>query len=232
MGKYGILENYERLGAGIVEFALDDYKTTVKSLAFYHRKIERMLITGFKPQKRGERFCDICLDIYGRIRNLNEIEKFLTGEWVTQLTSLDTASLLKQLKEILKQKGYKVNIMGLTVTTDEKGVIVYAKEMEGKNGNKFTLYSLGVSSKDFNGNYVSGFIQCAFKKGVVLANKAKIKINRAFFIVNKGSDGKCYTKLMITDFVILDSGETAMNEADNYIKIADGVLDDLDDPFL
>ena len=32
MRNYGILENYESLGTGIVEFALDDYASTVKRL--------------------------------------------------------------------------------------------------------------------------------------------------------------------------------------------------------
>jgi hypothetical protein len=230
MGKYGLLENYELLGTGVVEFALDDYRTTIKSLGYYYTKIEASLEDDYKPRRRGERFCDICYDIYRRIRNLNDIERFMTSAWVTQLTSLDTKYLFQHVQQRLIEKGYKVKIMGLTVTTDDKGVIVYAKELDGKNG-KFTVYSLGVSSKDTEGKYINGYVQCLFKKGTVLANKAKIKINRSFFVVNKGTDGKTYPKLMITDFDILESGETAMDEADNYIKIADGAFDD-DTPFL
>ena len=88
--------------------------------------------------------------------------------------------------------------MGLTVKSDDKGVMVFANEKEGANG-KYTLYSIGVSSKNTNGGYNSGYINVRFKKGVEVANKSKIKINNAFYVVNKSGD-KSYVSLMITDF--------------------------------
>ena len=95
--------------------------------------------------------------------------------------------------------------MSIKVTTDEKGVMVFANEKEGANG-KYTLYSIGVSSKDQNNQWVSGFISVRFKKGVSVPNKTKIKINNAFYTVSKSGD-KTYVSLMITDFVSLDNGE-------------------------
>lgn len=96
--------------------------------------------------------------------------------------------------------------MGLTVKSDDKGVKVFANEKEGANG-KYTLYSIGVSSKDANGNWVSGYINVRFKKGVEVANKSKIKINNAFYVVNKSGD-RSYVSLMITDFDVLEGGES------------------------
>lgn len=95
--------------------------------------------------------------------------------------------------------------MGLTVKSDDKGVMVFANEKDGANG-KYTLYSIGVSSKNQNNEWVSGFINVRFKKGVSVPNKTKIKINNAFYTVTKSGD-KTYVSLMITDFDSLDNGD-------------------------
>ena len=118
--------------------------------------------------------------------------------------------------------------MGLVVTTDDKGVRVYASEKEGQNG-KFMTYSVGVNSKNQDGNWVNGYINCRFKKGVSVANKSKIKIKSSFFVAAK-SGGKTYTHLMITDFDVLEAGETSGDGADEFISIPDSV--DEEAPFL
>ena len=202
MRNYGILENYESLGTGIVEFALDDYASTVKSLCRHYQKLEKYLDEGTKAVKHHQRVGDICRAIYDRIRNLNEIERFLTSDWVKHLTTVDIEYVFRELKKRLREKGYKVNTMGLVVTSDDKGVKIYANEKESANG-KFTAYSLGINSKNPNGEWVNGYINCKFKKGVSVANKSKIKIKSAFFVATKGGN-KSYTHLMITDFEILE----------------------------
>ena len=224
----GLLENYKELGVGIIEFALDDYVSTVKSLQTYYKKLERGLEEGFKARKYHERVGDVCCEIYHRIRNLNDIESFLTGDWVKKLTDMDVDLLFRETKNKLRKKGYKVGLMGLTVTTDDKGVKIYANEKEGPNG-KFTSYSLGVSSKNQSGEWVNGYVNCRFKKGVSVANKAKIKINSAFFVASKSGD-RTYTHLMITDFDVLDAGESAVQDADDFMKIPEGTDDEV--PFL
>lgn len=226
--KYGLLENYRDLGVGIIEFALDDYVSTVKSLGTYYRKLDRCFEDGFKAKKMHQRMGDVCLDIFHRIQNLNDIEKFLTGDWVRTLTSLDVDMLFRETKRKLKKKGYKVGLMGLSVKSDDKGVIIFANEKEGDHG-KYTLYSIAVSSKNKEGSWVNGYISCRFKNGVVVPNKAKIKINNAFYTVTKSGD-KTYVSLMITDFDFLDSGESSGNAADEFIKIPDNVDEEV--PFL
>ena len=114
--------------------------------------------------------------------------------------------------------------MGLTVSTDEKGVMVFANEKDGQNG-KYTLYSIGVSSKNQNNEWVSGFISVRFKKGVEVANKSKIKINNGFYTVSK-SNGKTYTSIMITDFDVLEEGEPKADE-DGWVKMDDSAGSDL-----
>ena len=92
--------------------------------------------------------------------------------------------------------------MGLTVSTDDKGVMVFANEKEGANG-KYTLYSIGVSSKGQDGKYTNGYIPVRFKKGVTVANKTKIKFKDAFFTAYKAGE-KTYTNLMIWNFEDMD----------------------------
>lgn len=227
MGKYGLLENYKMLGAGVVEFALDDYKGTVKSLMTYYAKLDKALESRERPKKHHLRVGDICSDIYRRIQNLNEIERFLTGNWVEHLTTLDANYLFKELKKRLREKGYRIDIMSLQVTTDDNGITVFAKKKEGSYGS-FMTYSVGVSSKNKDGGWLNSYIQCRFKKDVVdVPNKTRIKINRAFFNVYKSGD-KTYPYLMITDFDIIKG--SAADDANNFIKIPEGPDDDA--PFL
>lgn len=47
------------------------------------------------------------------------------------------------------------------------------------NGGK-TYYSIGLSRKDADGNYVNGYMTCKFKKDVELEDKTKIYIKNAF----------------------------------------------------
>ena len=227
MRNYGILENYDDLGTGIVKFALDDYASTVRSLCHYYDKLEKSL-TMEKAEKYHQRVGDVCLAIYKRIWNLQEIERFLHSDWVQELTELDIAYVFRELKKKLKEKGYKVSLMGLIVTSDDNGVKIFAHEKEGANG-KFTSYTLGINSKNQNGDWVSGFISCRFKKGVSVPNKTKIKIKKSFFVASKSGD-KSYTHLMITDFDVLEPGETAEQDADSFMKIPDSVDEEV--PFL
>ena len=224
---YGILENFKELGVGIVEFAIDDYISTVRGLCTCYKKLDRSFEEGFKARKYHERQGDVILSIYHKIQNLNDIEKFLTGSWVRKLTDMDVDMIFRETKNILRQKGHKVGLMSLTVKTDDKGVRVYANEKDGAYG-KYTLYSLGISTRNKDGSWDNGYINCKFKKGISVPNKSKIKINNAFFTASKSGD-KTYTNLMITDFDILE-GETAAGEAEEFMKIPE--TDDSEVPFL
>lgn len=107
--------------------------------------------------------------------------------------------------------------------TEEKSVKIIAKD----RGN-FTTYSMMVSSKDKDDNWVNGFIECKFKKGVSVANKSKIKINNAFPVVEKWND-KTFVKWMITDFEVVEQGETPQAVAtDDFMVIPEGMSEDME----
>lgn len=96
--------------------------------------------------------------------------------------------------------------MGLKIITDGKPVTVYRQDKTSQNGVAYTQYSLGVSSKNTNDEWVNGFIDCQFKKGVEVSNKAKIEISNSFYTVNE-YNGKKYYKLFILDFNVVEQGE-------------------------
>lgn len=123
--------------------------------------------------------------------------------------------------------------MGLKVLTDGKPVTVYRKDRQTQNGGTFTTYTLGISSKDKDGNWVNGYLDCQFKKGVELYNKAKIEITNSFFTVSD-YQGKKYNKLFIMEFTVVEQGEGVQTPVapanDDFMRIADG-FDDEEMPF-
>ena len=123
--------------------------------------------------------------------------------------------------------------MGLKVVTDSKPVTVYRKDRPTQSGSVFTTYTLGISSKDKDGNWQNGYIDCQFKKGVEVANKAKIAITNSFYTVSE-YNGKKYNKLFIMEFTVEEPGEAPQNAPtpsdDSWMNIADGI-DDSEMPF-
>lgn len=111
--------------------------------------------------------------------------------------------------------------------TDDKGVKVYRHDGVSKAGNAYTTYSLGVSSKDTKGEWQNAYLDCIFKKGVEVNHKAKIKINNAFPTVSKYND-KTTVRWMITDFEVVDSGESTSDNG--FINIPDSLDEEL--PFV
>lgn len=114
------------------------------------------------------------------------------------------------------------------ITTDDKGITVYAKEKNGRNG-AYKTYSTKISAKDTSGNWTSCFVNLGFKKGVSLNNKAVIKIKNAFPTPSKW--GESYVlKIFVMDFEILEEGEKPVETPDasaDFMNIADGMNVDL-----
>jgi len=122
--------------------------------------------------------------------------------------------------------------MGFILLTDDKGCKVYRHDKVSSAGKSYTNYSLGVSSKDRNGNWTNGYLNVAFKKGVEVGNKATIKIKNAFPIVNE-YNGKTSVNWMITDFEEIEKGEAVANSNDLSTAFADlGVGIDEELPFV
>lgn len=117
-----------------------------------------------------------------------------------------------------------------------------------KNVNDYgTFYKVGLSKKDVNGNYINGYKDIRFKKGVELADKTRIYIKKAwldFYIKDK----KTIDYIFCSDFEevaeAIDSAkslssmsdsqivQTVVNEDDPFTSFANDVaLSDEDLPF-
>ncbi len=61
-------------------------------------------------------------------------------------------------------------------------VVVFAREHNDR-----TFYSIGISKKDVNKEWVNGYMGASFRKGVTIPNKTKIEIKKAWldFYINK-----------------------------------------------
>ena len=115
---------------------------------------------------------------------------------------------------------------------NDRNVKVFANDYNDKR-----LYSIGLSKKDTNGEYVNGYMSCRFKKDIELNNKATIVIKDAwldFYLSNK----RTIPYIFINEFELIDKGEIKediqQNEAkdDPYQEIGDEIqLTDEDLPF-
>ena len=126
--------------------------------------------------------------------------------------------------------------MGLKIITEQTPVTVYANERQTQNGT-FKTYSIGVSSKDKEGNWVNGFLPCNFRKGTEIANKSKINISNSFPTVRKYTDksGTERTEIgiFVLDYEVVEGGQpqpTAASNDNDWLNIPDN-LDDSSLPF-
>lgn len=115
--------------------------------------------------------------------------------------------------------------MSKVTLTGEK-VRIYSKE-KTYSGGTFYTYSMGVSSKDANGDWVNGFLDVQFKKGVVIPNKTDINIKNAFPTVRE-YNGKSYVSWFIMDYEIVSEGQSANASPDmGFINVPQGLDEDL-----
>lgn len=115
--------------------------------------------------------------------------------------------------------------MGLKIITDDRYATVYVNERQTQNGS-FKTYSIGVSSKDKDGNWVNGFLPCNFRKGTDIANKSKITISNSFPTVRKYTDktGTERTEIgiFVLDYEVVEGGNQpapAPNGDMDFMKI-------------
>ena len=85
-----------------------------------------------------------------------------------------------------------------------------------KDFNDKPIYSMGLSKKDKNGNYVNGYIGVNFKKGTDIKDKTKIKIKDAWLSFYK-KDKATIPTIFINDYeLVSESSEEIVSE--NSVK--------------
>ena len=88
-----------------------------------------------------------------------------------------------------------------------KPVTIFRKEFDDR-----TVYSMGISKKDINGNYVNGYIQVKLPKGVTLDNKTRIYIKEAWLSFSL-VEGRTKLYIFVNDFETVQ--ETIEKAKDN-----------------
>ena len=88
------------------------------------------------------------------------------------------------------------------------------------------IYRLGLSKKDKDGNYVKGYINVNFKKGVDVPNMTKIKIKNAWLDFYK-VDIKTVPVVFISDFEIVNPG-VKEEKKDPFEEFGDSIKTDFD----
>lgn len=84
---------------------------------------------------------------------------------------------------------------------EDRDVMIFRQEKDNKR-----FYSIGLSRKDQNGNYINGYITAVFKKDVDIANKTKIKIKDAWLGFNV-KDKKTYPHIFINEFEVAEESK-------------------------
>lgn len=92
-----------------------------------------------------------------------------------------------------------------------RAVMIYKNINEGK-----TFYSLRLTKKDEDGNYVNGYMTCKFKKDIKLEDKTKIMIKRAFLTFYL-KDKITVPYIFILDFDLVDTSIQTM-EKENEVQ--------------
>lgn len=111
----------------------------------------------------------------------------------------------------------------MNIETDKiKSIFRYDKD--GK-----AYYSIGLSKKDKDGNYINGYMNCKFPKDTDIATKTKIKIHEAW-IDFYTKDKVTYPYIFINKYEIVEDikEELPQNTKTDYEGI---VIEDKDLPF-
>lgn len=83
----------------------------------------------------------------------------------------------------------------------DKEEMIFRNERNGK-----AIFSIGLSKKNKDGEYVNGYMEVHFRNGVDLQNQTKIKIKEAWLGFNQ-KEKKTYPYIFINDFEIVGQQE-------------------------
>lgn len=104
--------------------------------------------------------------------------------------------------------------------TSDRPIMVFKREYSGR-----VFYSLGLSKKDRNNNYINGYMACEFRKGVHLDDKTKIYLKNAF-ITFYLKDKATVPYIKVLNFETVE--ETIQNSKDIWSEFGEQVAIDDD----
>ena len=104
----------------------------------------------------------------------------------------------------------------------EKEKMIFRNEKDGK-----VFYSIGLSKKNQDGKYTSGYISCRFPKDANIPNKTKIKILNAWLDFWVDDKKITHPYIFINKYEILsdDIPNVKSNYSDDGIQLTDEEID-------
>ena len=94
--------------------------------------------------------------------------------------------------------------------------------------NQYTFYKLGISKRDATGKWINGYIRCKFKKDVVVENKTRIYLKKAWLSFDL-KEKETMPFIFISEFETID--ETIENSKKSAEKSAEEPQRTAEDPF-
>ena len=104
----------------------------------------------------------------------------------------------------------------------EKEKMIFRNEKDGK-----VYYSIGLSKKNQDGTYTSGYITCRFPKNANIENKTKIKILNAWLDFWVDDKKITHPYIFISKYEILsdDIPNVKSNYSDDGVQLTDEEID-------
>lgn len=99
----------------------------------------------------------------------------------------------------------------------DKEKMIFAREVNGK-----VYYSLGLSKKNQDGTYTSGYINCRFPKNASFKNQTKIRIVSAWLDFYVDDKKVTHPYIFINKYELADVPQnTKSNYSDDGIQLSD-----------
>ena len=104
----------------------------------------------------------------------------------------------------------------------EKEKMIFRNEKDGK-----VFYSIGLSKKNQDGKYISGYMPCRFPKDANIGNKTKIKILNAWLDFWVDDKKITHPYIFISKYEILsdDIPNVKSNYSDDGVQLTDEEID-------
>ena len=114
-----------------------------------------------------------------------------------------------KVKDVLDKYMIKENTMDIISNREE---MIFRNDYNGR-----PVYSIGLSKKDKNGNYINGYMTCNFKEGTDIKDRSRIKIKSAWLSFYT-KEKKTIPTIFINDYELVAEPNPQHNEMQDMTK--------------
>lgn len=97
--------------------------------------------------------------------------------------------------------------------------------------NQYTFYKLGISKRDATGKWINGYIRCKFKKDVIVENKTRIYLKKAWLSFDL-KEKETIPFVFVSEFETVNEAiDNSKTSANNLQTTAEEMQRTAEDPF-